>query len=61
MAVPTHFFKVIVAEGPDTAGPVAVGAFVLPNQEINNSVALTSFLTPVEAIERYLTIIREGS
>ena len=53
VAVPTHFFKVIIAEGPDTTGPVAVGAFVLPNQEINNSVALTSFLTPVEAVERY--------
>jgi endonuclease G len=61
VAVPTHFFKVIVAEGPDTAGPVAVGAFVLPNQEINNSVALTSFLTPVEAIERYVLVKGEGN
>ena len=53
VAVPTHFFKVIVAETLDTAAPIAVGAFVLPNQAIDNSVALTTFLTPVEAIERY--------
>jgi endonuclease G len=52
VAVPTHFFKVIVAEGTDETGPVAVGAFVLPNQEINNSTALTAFDTPVEAVER---------
>jgi endonuclease G, mitochondrial len=58
VAVPTHFFKVIVAEGKDgDQGPVAVGAFVLPNQEINNSTALTTFLTPVEAVERYTHII----
>lgn len=55
VAVPTHFFKVIVAEGKDgdEHGPVAVGAFVLPNQEISNSIALTEFKTPIEAVERY--------
>jgi len=56
VAVPTHFFKVIVAEGKNgreaDGGPVSVGAFVLPNQEIDNSTALTAFLTPIEAIER---------
>src|SRR5579862_3650017 len=31
VAVPTHFFKVIVAEGKSVADPVHVGAFVLPN------------------------------
>jgi endonuclease G, mitochondrial len=52
--VPTHFFKVIVAEGKDgDFGPVAVGAFVLPNQEIDNSTALTEFKAPIEAVERY--------
>jgi endonuclease G, mitochondrial len=60
VAVPTHFFKVIVAEGNDgDQGPVAVGAFVLPNQEINNSTALTAFLTPIEAVERYLCLAIE--
>lgn len=53
VAVPTHFFKVIVAESTKDDGSVAVGAFVLPNQEINNSVALTAFKTPIEAVERY--------
>jgi DNA/RNA endonuclease G (NUC1) len=53
VAVPTHFFKVIVAERKDDQGSAAVAAFVLPNQEINNSTALTAFLTPVEAVERY--------
>ena len=53
VAVPTHFFKVIVAESNDETGPVAVGAFVMPNQEINNSTALSAFATPVEAVERY--------
>ena len=53
-AVPTHFFKVIVAESKDNGQePVAVGAFVLPNQEIDNATALTTFLTPIEAVERY--------
>jgi endonuclease G, mitochondrial len=50
--VPTHFFKVILAEGNDEYGPVAVGAFVMPNQEIDNSISLTNFVTPVEAVER---------
>jgi endonuclease G, mitochondrial len=55
VAVPTHFFKVIVAEGKNgqAGGPVSVGAFVLPNQEIENSTALTAFSTPIEAVERY--------
>ena len=53
VAVPTHFFKVIVAEPTENSSRVAVGAFVLPNQEINNSTALTTFLTPIEAVERY--------
>ena len=53
VAVPTHFFKVIVAEPTENSSHVAVGAFVLPNQEINNSTALTTFLTPIEAVERY--------
>ena len=30
-----------------------MGAFVLPNQEINNSTTLSAFLTPIEAVERY--------
>jgi endonuclease G, mitochondrial len=53
VAVPTHFFKVIVGESGDDTAPVAVGAFVLPNQEIHNDTALTSFIAPLEAVERF--------
>lgn len=51
IAVPTHFFKLIVGErnGDDS---LAVGAFVLPNDKIDNAEPLTNFQVPVEALER---------
>lgn len=51
VAVPTHFFKLVVGEraGDDK---VAVAAFVLPNAPIDNLTPLTSFQVPVEAVER---------
>jgi endonuclease G len=52
IAVPTHFYKVIFAEDGTTNGPVAVGAFVLPNAAIPNEKPLTDFEVPVEAVER---------
>ncbi|KAH8153056.1 uncharacterized protein LAJ45_02643 [Morchella importuna] len=54
VAVPTHFYKVVVAEGgkEDGGGSVAVGAFVLPNAPIGNSVALREFEVPLEVVER---------
>jgi endonuclease G len=52
IAVPTHFYKVIFAEDGTVGGPVAVGAFVLPNAVIPNSKPLTDFEVPVEAVER---------
>jgi endonuclease G len=52
IAVPTHFYKVIFAEDGTTSGPVAVGAFVLPNAHIPNDKPLTDFEVPVEAVER---------
>ncbi|KAL7275288.1 nuclease [Rhizina undulata] len=52
VAVPTHFFKVILAEDGTEDGPVAVGAFVLPNAAIHNSTKLTEFVVPLEAVER---------
>ena len=52
VAVPTHFYKVIVAEDGSAGGPVAVAAFVLPNAVIGNKVPLTAFETPVEMVER---------
>lgn len=51
VAVPTHFFKLIVGEMTGQSS-VAVGAFVLPNATIPNSAPLTSFQVPVEALER---------
>jgi endonuclease G len=52
VAVPTHFYKVIVAEGGTPDGPVTVGAFVLPNAAINNHTKLTEFSAPLEIVER---------
>lgn len=52
IAVPTHFYKVIFAEDGTAAGPVAVGAFVLPNARIPNEKPLTDFEVPIEAVER---------
>ncbi|KAG9242465.1 hypothetical protein BJ878DRAFT_515357 [Calycina marina] len=52
IAVPTHFYKVIFAEDGTTSGPVAVGAFVLPNAKIPNEKPLMDFEVPVEAVER---------
>lgn len=55
VAVPTHFYKVIFAESsPDAGagGPVAIGAFVLPNAPIPNDKPITDFEVPVEAVER---------
>ncbi|MCH0629015.1 DNA/RNA non-specific endonuclease [Kocuria palustris] len=51
VAVPTHFFKLVVGErtGLDT---LAVGAFVLPNEPIDNTDPLTKYQVPVEALER---------
>ncbi|AEO69431.1 uncharacterized protein THITE_2119832 [Thermothielavioides terrestris NRRL 8126] len=60
VAVPTHFYKVIFAEeSPSSSsssspgsGPVALGAFVLPNAPIPNDKPLADFEVPLEAVER---------
>ncbi|MCJ1297409.1 nuclease [Hypocenomyce scalaris] len=52
VAVPTHFYKVILAEDGKTGGNVSLGAFVLPNAEIANDKPLTDFEVPIEAVER---------
>lgn len=51
IAVPTHFFKLVVGEttGDDK---ISVGAFVLPNAVIDNQDPLTKYQVPVEALER---------
>ncbi|RYP40763.1 hypothetical protein DL769_011720 [Monosporascus sp. CRB-8-3] len=54
VAVPTHFYKVILAEedGASKDGKVALGAFVLPNAPIPNDKPLADFEVPLEAVER---------
>lgn len=51
IAVPTHFFKLVVGERKGDE-KVSVAAFVLPNDRIANSEPLTNFQVPVEALER---------
>lgn len=41
VAVPTHFYKVLVVE--KTNGELELEAYVMPNQVIDNEVPLTSF------------------
>ena len=56
VAVPTHFFKLVVAEKPknqaNSSDELHVAAFVLPNEPISNSTKLTEFEVPVNALER---------
>ncbi|KAI8070485.1 hypothetical protein BC940DRAFT_271225 [Gongronella butleri] len=49
VAVPTHFYKVIMTE---SKGKYSVGAFVLPNQRIADSTPLEAFKVPLDAVER---------
>ncbi|BDA51432.1 Endonuclease G, mitochondrial [Coccomyxa sp. Obi] len=58
MAVPTHFFKVVLAEmtAGDSADSSAsreavIGAFVLPNTPLRADVPLTAFIVPLMALE----------
>ncbi|VDN56775.1 unnamed protein product [Dracunculus medinensis] len=50
VAVPTHFFKVILIEF--TKGQYDIEAYVMPNSAIPDSIELSTFLTPVNSIER---------
>lgn len=52
VAVPTHFYKVILAEDGKDGGQVAVGAFIMPNAVINDKTPLTEFIAPLEIVER---------
>lgn len=53
VAVPTHYYKVILAESKDKAGntTAAVGAFVMPNAPIDPKTPLLAFAMPVEVVE----------
>ncbi len=56
VAVPTHFFKVVLAErgaapGNEGEQDAVVGAFVLPNAPVQPDAPLTAFSVPVESLE----------
>ncbi|KAI8871463.1 hypothetical protein GQ42DRAFT_162000 [Ramicandelaber brevisporus] len=53
VAVPTHFYKVILVSKGDIASPSsqALGAFILPNAAISSTKPLTDFKVPVETVE----------
>jgi endonuclease G len=55
VAVPTHFYKVVLGEVRPAQGGaparVAIGAFVMPNQPIEPDAPLASFVVPISALE----------
>ena len=57
VAVPTHFFKVVLAERSASDGAsitepeVVLGAFVLPNAPMQPDLPLTAFSVPLESLE----------
>ncbi|XP_026547708.1 endonuclease G, mitochondrial [Notechis scutatus] len=50
VAVPTHFFKVLILEKPQ--GEVELQSYVMPNAPIDENIPLERFLVPIESIER---------
>ncbi|KAJ2796041.1 nuclease [Coemansia helicoidea] len=51
VAVPTHFFKVILARRAGDS-KFAIGAFALPNRPIDDKTPLADFSQPIEAVEK---------
>jgi endonuclease G len=57
VAVPTHFYKVVLAEqkrstdNGSNINPAVVGAFVVPNKVVNKEAPLSSFAVPLSALE----------
>ncbi|XP_045762596.1 endonuclease G, mitochondrial [Maniola jurtina] len=50
VAVPTHFYKVVVAESSD--GKLDMEAYVMPNQKIPDETPVSSYMVPPETIEK---------
>lgn len=50
VAVPTHFFKVIVA--PAKEGGYDIESYVMPNSEIRDDIPISSYLVPKVSIEK---------
>ncbi|MDF2576724.1 MAG: non-specific endonuclease [Chlamydiales bacterium] len=55
VAVPTHFFKVILAEKP--SGHLKFEAYVLPNKKIDDYIPLEKFSTTVQQVEKLAGLI----
>ncbi|KAI8471792.1 MAG: DNA/RNA non-specific endonuclease [Monoraphidium minutum] len=54
VAVPTHFYKVLLSENPSGShGPhsAALGAFVMPNAPIDPDTPLAAYAVPLDALE----------
>lgn len=51
IAVPTHFFKVLILELPDAQG-VELRSYIMPNQPVPEQTPLEQFLVPIEMVER---------
>ncbi|XP_061749959.1 endonuclease G, mitochondrial [Nerophis ophidion] len=51
VAVPTHFFKVLILEQAQGEG-VELRSYVLPNEPVDEKIPLERFLVPIETIER---------
>uniref|UniRef100_A0A672YDP1 Endonuclease n=1 Tax=Sphaeramia orbicularis TaxID=375764 RepID=A0A672YDP1_9TELE len=51
VAVPTHFFKVLILEQMDGRG-VELRSYVFPNEPVDEKIPLERFLVPIETIER---------
>ncbi|XP_075434742.1 endonuclease G, mitochondrial [Ascaphus truei] len=50
VAVPTHFFKVVVLE--KYSGEIELRSYVMPNSPVDEKIPLERFLVPIESIER---------
>ncbi|XP_074067107.1 endonuclease G, mitochondrial [Macrotis lagotis] len=50
VAVPTHFFKVLILEAP--GGQIELRSYVMPNAPVDENIPLERFLVPIESIER---------
>uniref|UniRef100_K3W6L3 Endonuclease n=1 Tax=Globisporangium ultimum (strain ATCC 200006 / CBS 805.95 / DAOM BR144) TaxID=431595 RepID=K3W6L3_GLOUD len=55
IAVPTHFFKVVLGRKKD--GTFATAGFILPNKVIPDKKDLMAFHTPVKIIEKYAGLL----
>lgn len=50
VAVPTHFFKVLILEA--AGGQIELRSYVMPNAPVDETIPLERFLVPIESIER---------